>query len=123
MAGGHLAAQVSGTVCLLRAETYHACSACSSVIRPTVDFATAVHRQSWEWFLDFPYRLNLAAEILDDKGVPILPALEGQVAATLRRLITTSATAPLRAALAATMESRTCQLVERRAPRGRRAVR
>jgi len=78
---------------------------------PAVDFVAAVHRQSWDWFLDFPYRLNIAAEILDDKGVPVLPALEGPVAATLRRLLTTPGNASLRTAFAAAMQSRTCQVL------------
>jgi len=77
----------------------------------TADLAAAVHHQSWDWFLELHYRLDLAAELVDDKGVPVLPAVESHVATALRRLLTDPGHAVVQAAVAQALQSRAPQLV------------
>jgi hypothetical protein len=73
------------------------------------DLAGAVHRRSWDWFLELPYRLDLAAEILDDKGAPVLPPVETHLSTTLRRLLLRRGTS-VQAAFAAAIQSKTPHL-------------
>jgi hypothetical protein len=77
----------------------------------TPDLAAAVQRHSWDWFLDLPARLNVAAEIVDQKGEPVLPASEGRETTTLRRLLARPGHPALRGALTATLQSRTPQVI------------
>ena len=72
----------------------------------TADFAASVHRQSWGWFQELPYRLDLAAEIVDDKGVPVLPLIESDVASTLRRLLTLPGNPMVRSAISTAVQSK-----------------
>ena len=62
------------------------------------DLQTAVNSQSWTWLLDLPRRLNVAIEIVDAHGVPMLPAGAGDMAAAFRRLVTHEGS-PLRSAI------------------------
>ena len=77
----------------------------------TEGFAASIHRQSWEWFLELSYRLELAAEIVDDKGVPILALIDSHGASTLRRLLTMPGNATLRSAISIAMQSKVPQSV------------
>jgi GGDEF domain-containing protein len=77
----------------------------------TADFTAAVQGQSWDWFLELPYRLNIAAELVDEKGTPILPAGDGAAAAMLRPLLARPVNRPLRSSLSATIKSKAPQFL------------
>lgn len=67
----------------------------SSVAPSGLDLLAAVRRQQWDWFMVAARRVNVAAEIVDERGTPALPLAAGATAAALRRLLT-SPTSPVR---------------------------
>jgi hypothetical protein len=73
------------------------------------DLRTAVNRHSWAWLLDLPHRLDLVLEIVDERGVPLLPPSDHRALEVRGRL--RDADPALRAAIAAATERRGPQAV------------
>jgi hypothetical protein len=83
----------------------------SSSALAAFDFAGTVRRRSWEWFYELRHRLNMGAEIVDDRFVRVLPGPDGYLSSALGRLLTPPAHPDLRAALVTAIQAETPQLL------------
>lgn len=72
---------------------------------PGLDLLAAVRRQQWDWFTVAARRVNIAAEIVDERGTPALPLAGGATAAALRRLLTAPASPVHRSGLSAALRT------------------
>ena len=83
----------------------------SSAALVAFDFAEAARRRSWEWFYELRHRLNIGAEIVDDRFVRVLLGPDGYMSSALGRLLAPPAHPDLRAALTTAIQTKTTQLL------------
>ena len=79
----------------------------SSALAP-LDLATAARLHSWDWLFELRRRLNVIAEIVDDRGTPALPV---SPVTTAGRLLARPGNPSLRSAIAKAIQLKLPQSV------------